>query len=261
MTFKFYVKMDGETYGPYSVRELMGLELLDDTLITEESIGGEWHQANEFDFEDLLRKEETLSDASHSSNLRHTYLSSAYFKWLLILVAILLVIVCIAYVFNDSPSDSRPIPVSPTQKPVISQPATSSSPNQEPTSQKVMCPMCSGHGVTEPMPGDIMSASLQQTCTGCNGTGVVTHEKSAELSKMMQEVKKMINSTPDPSPSQKQHNIACRDCMGNGKCKSCAGRGEKRYEGQYGQPDGIIDCPICYGTGRCKTCHGSGHIR
>ena len=52
MIFKFYVKMDGETYGPYSVRELMNLGLLDDTLITEEGMNGEWHQASEFDFDE-----------------------------------------------------------------------------------------------------------------------------------------------------------------------------------------------------------------
>ena len=51
MVFKFYVQMDGETFGPYSVRELMGLGLLDDTLITEESMNGEWLPARRFDFE------------------------------------------------------------------------------------------------------------------------------------------------------------------------------------------------------------------
>lgn len=58
MTYQFYVQMDGEVFGPYTVRELMGLGLLDDTLLTEESMNGEWLPACRFDFNDMLRKEE-----------------------------------------------------------------------------------------------------------------------------------------------------------------------------------------------------------
>lgn len=58
MTYKFFVKMDGEVYGPYSVKELMELGLLDDTLLTEESMNGEWLPAKKFDFDDMLKKEQ-----------------------------------------------------------------------------------------------------------------------------------------------------------------------------------------------------------
>ena len=79
MIFKFYVKMDGETYGPYSVRELMNLGLLDDTLITEEGMNGEWHQASEFDFDELLRKEEGASSGTISSGSSQSWFPSLSF--------------------------------------------------------------------------------------------------------------------------------------------------------------------------------------
>ena len=75
--------MDGEAYGPYTVKELMGLGLLEDTLITEESMNGEWLPARRFDFEDMLNKENGTTSSSFSSinttpqgNFQHTYISS-----------------------------------------------------------------------------------------------------------------------------------------------------------------------------------------
>lgn len=56
MIYKFYVQMEGQSYGPYTVKELMELPLLDDTLLTEESMNGEWLPARRFDFEDMLKK-------------------------------------------------------------------------------------------------------------------------------------------------------------------------------------------------------------
>lgn len=57
-TYKFYVQMDGETYGPYSAKAVRDLELLDDILVTEESMNGQWLPASKFDFDDMVRKEE-----------------------------------------------------------------------------------------------------------------------------------------------------------------------------------------------------------
>lgn len=148
MFFKFYVQIEGETSGPYSVRELLGLSLLDDTLITEESMNGEWHYACEFDFEVLYRKVES-------------------FSW-----------------------------------------------NKKPTSQKVMYHMCSDRGFSEPMPVDVMSANLRQTCTGCSITGLVSPEKSTELLKMMQDVNKIINPSPNSSSTLKRDNSAYWNCNG-----------------------------------------------
>ena len=56
MQYKFYVQMDGETYGPYSAREVRDLQLMDDILVTEESMN-EWLPACRFDFDDMVRKE------------------------------------------------------------------------------------------------------------------------------------------------------------------------------------------------------------
>lgn len=56
MEYKFYVKMDGETYGPYSAKEVRDLQLMDDILVTEESMN-EWLPAGRFDFDDMVIKE------------------------------------------------------------------------------------------------------------------------------------------------------------------------------------------------------------
>lgn len=56
-TYKFYVQMDGETYGPYSAKDARDLDLLDDVLVTEESMNGQWLPASKFDFDDMVRKE------------------------------------------------------------------------------------------------------------------------------------------------------------------------------------------------------------
>ena len=60
--------MDGQSYGPYTVKELMELPLLDDTLLTEESMNGEWLPAKRFDFEDMLKKENGIVSGSINDN-------------------------------------------------------------------------------------------------------------------------------------------------------------------------------------------------
>jgi hypothetical protein len=57
MTYKFYVQVDGSTFGPYTAKEILSLDLLDDILVTEESMDGQWLQAKEFDFNDMCLKE------------------------------------------------------------------------------------------------------------------------------------------------------------------------------------------------------------
>lgn len=57
MEYKFYVKMDGETFGPYSAKEVRDLQLMDDILVTEESMEDEWLPAGHFDFDDMVIKE------------------------------------------------------------------------------------------------------------------------------------------------------------------------------------------------------------
>ena len=55
--YQFYVKIDDDTFGPYTAKEILVLELLDDVMVTEESMNGEWLPAKDFDFEDMYRKE------------------------------------------------------------------------------------------------------------------------------------------------------------------------------------------------------------
>lgn len=45
-TYKFYVQMDGHTFGPYTARAIRELDLLDDILVTEESMNGQWLPAS-----------------------------------------------------------------------------------------------------------------------------------------------------------------------------------------------------------------------
>lgn len=61
MMYKFYVKMDGETYGPYSAKEMLDLGLLEDTLVTEESLNGQWYPASKMDFQDMYMKEASIN--------------------------------------------------------------------------------------------------------------------------------------------------------------------------------------------------------
>lgn len=64
-TYKFYVQMDGETYGPYSAEAVRDLDLLDDILVTEESMNGQWLPASKFDFDDMVRKESGIADTTY----------------------------------------------------------------------------------------------------------------------------------------------------------------------------------------------------
>lgn len=60
-TYKFYVQMDGHTFGPYTARAIRELDLLDDILVTEESMNGQWLSASNFDFDDMVRKEDGIT--------------------------------------------------------------------------------------------------------------------------------------------------------------------------------------------------------
>lgn len=57
------------------------------------------------------------------------------------------------------------------------------------------------------------------------------------------------------SRSSNSDQLTCPDCHGSGKCTSCAGRGEKRFDGR------LSDCAICNGRGTCRLCYGRGWIR
>ena len=73
MDYEFYVKMDGQLYGPYNLDEVKELPLLDDTLVTESRLEGEWHPACEFDFNDLSN---TLNEMRVMNNSNSSISSS-----------------------------------------------------------------------------------------------------------------------------------------------------------------------------------------
>ena len=68
-TYNFYVKIDGDIFGPYSAQEIKELELLEDILVTEESMNGLWLQASKFDFEDMAMKEKGIENTQEAPQL------------------------------------------------------------------------------------------------------------------------------------------------------------------------------------------------
>lgn len=135
--------------------------------------------------------------------------------------------------------------------------------NDEP---EVMCPMCGGTGIFSYMPGDIMAP--KEKCSGCNGTGKMPQSKAAKLQQDINTINNMFgggsggggNYNGGSGGGGGRDYTECPICHGNGKCSMCAGRGEYRYEGMYGQPGGIMDCSQCHGSGRCQSCYGSGRL-
>lgn len=56
MTRKFYIRMDGDVFGPYSAKGMMELDLLPDIMVTEVSMDV-WQPAENFDFAALAKQE------------------------------------------------------------------------------------------------------------------------------------------------------------------------------------------------------------
>lgn len=54
--YRFYIRMDGDVFGPYSAKGMMELDLLPDIMVTEASIDT-WQPAENFDFANLAKKE------------------------------------------------------------------------------------------------------------------------------------------------------------------------------------------------------------
>lgn len=82
--------MDGSTFGPYTAKEILGLDLLDDILVTEESMNGQWLPAKEFDFYDMYLKESgtvinpdgSISRGPTSQDLSKWNWGAFMFNWL-----------------------------------------------------------------------------------------------------------------------------------------------------------------------------------
>ena len=56
MTRKYYIRMDGDVFGPYSAKGMLALDLLPDIMVTEVSMDV-WQPAESFDFATLAKQE------------------------------------------------------------------------------------------------------------------------------------------------------------------------------------------------------------
>jgi hypothetical protein len=54
--YQFYVKLDGQQFGPYTATQIVNMELPGDTEVMEASIGS-WEKANDYPWSDLVLKE------------------------------------------------------------------------------------------------------------------------------------------------------------------------------------------------------------
>ena len=54
--YQFYIKLDGQQYGPYSATQIVNMELPGDTKVMEASIGS-WELASNYPWSDLVLKE------------------------------------------------------------------------------------------------------------------------------------------------------------------------------------------------------------
>lgn len=68
MPYKFYIKMDEQIYGPYSLQEYHDLNVPDDTEVLEESVG-QWCQASDYPTYEELRAREMGYLISHDGEV------------------------------------------------------------------------------------------------------------------------------------------------------------------------------------------------
>lgn len=60
-TLLYYVFFEGNTYGPFSLEQLKTYPLLEDTLITTNTLNGTWYEAKYFEcLDDLFKSNEVL---------------------------------------------------------------------------------------------------------------------------------------------------------------------------------------------------------
>ena len=56
---QYFVKMDEVVFGPFSLEEIRQYPLLDDTLVTTNTLNGEYHEAKYFEcFDDIVQSSE-----------------------------------------------------------------------------------------------------------------------------------------------------------------------------------------------------------
>ena len=138
-------------------------------------------------------------------------------------------------------------------------PSTQAPANSNQTNNMVACPGCGGTGVFRF--GNDFNAPMA-VCPGCNGSGMVTAALAVELMKLQQNINQNMGTSMGGGGygGGSSSGTMCANCHGNGRCTFCGGRGERRYEGNYGYSGGVMECSQCHGSGRCPYCHGRGSI-
>ena len=264
MDFKFYVQMDGEAYGPYSVKEIIDLDLPDDVLVTEESLNGEWIPAGQFKFEDLLKNEQKPevvfrsrpSSSAQTGRVSRTTSSSSnknVLKWIAVLVVFVAIGAGVISLFKPSPTptlDPSRYVIPTNDPPKGNQQPTTPSTNgggneaQQQISDNdiVTCYNCKGTGV-------VIGSYPILRCGVCNGRGQMTAKEMRE--KLLGEGG---NSYNGGGGNVNNDWPPCPHCHGSGKCPDCGGRGEK----SYGSSTIKRDCYDCHGSGQCQMCLGKG---
>lgn len=59
---RFYINMDNTSFGPFTLAQIKTYPLLEDTLITTNTLNGEWYEARYFEcFDDLFKEQESPS--------------------------------------------------------------------------------------------------------------------------------------------------------------------------------------------------------
>ena len=166
--------------------------------------------------------------------------------------------------YDNSDSYEEPYHEEPERNTKSSTTATTTSPasgqssaGANNTNDMVPCPGCGGTGIFR-FSNDFNAPTV--VCAGCNGSGKVSAALAREIIKLQQTMNQTGTSTGGGYSGGSNSGTICANCHGSGRCTYCAGRGERRYEGNYGYSGGIMECSQCHGSGTCPYCHGRGHI-
>lgn len=124
-----------------------------------------------------------------------------------------------------------------------------SSTNNHQSSQKEMCPICSGSGVLD-------MYGTYSYCGTCNGSGFVSSDEAVKLRKGLQQIDAMTGGggydntsiNDDWHPRHQQVSRDCYACNGTGICPVCSGIGSITYYGE------TVLCRYCKTSGECPKC-------
>lgn len=119
------------------------------------------------------------------TRIRVNNMNETFLKKTIISAIVLIVVSCGNPLRTDSDS---------TRDHIIC-PPTSSNDNDYQNNQNtqfVQCPMCSGTGIFDYMPGDIMAPKVK--CEACNGTGQCDEATAAQIQQMYNDINAMMNS-------------------------------------------------------------------